>query len=523
MRARFTQNLQPLAAILTLAVVAITLDLAAQGLRITGITLTPQHSVAIRYDSNTNAYFILYAGDAVTTISQPVTLALGATGECTLTVTQSIEQPATFFLLREVPLTLPLDLDGDGIDDAFELRHAVALDPLDRGDAFRDYDGDGTANWEEYQFGSDPLLPNPMPAIAPGSHHTLLLKTDGTVWSWGNNFVGQLGNGNFQDQPIPQRILIGGPFVGVAAGDLHSLAIAVGGEVWGWGENESRQLGPFGGAGGSVPSQVLILPNCKRIAAGGALSVAVGADGTVWTSGIITFTPPFVRSWAQFGNQTNWNEVVVGGQYACNSVSPCPPSSCGAMTHSAGLTKSGTLWSWGENLFGQLGISGTAGTNSPVQVGAATNWARIAAGEGHTVALRTDGSLWSWGWNAYGQLGDGTTNNRVSPVRVGNVNDWASVAAGYRHTLALKTDGTLWAWGCNGSGQLGNGTTSSTSSPTRIGSDDDWVAVTAGAEHTVALKSNGSIWAWGSNQYGQVGDGSSAQQSSPVQVGSAYP
>lgn len=88
MKACFTQNLQPLATILTLGVVAITLDLAAQGPRITGITLTPQNSVTIRYDSNTNAYFILYAGDAVTTISQPVALALGALGECTLTITQ---------------------------------------------------------------------------------------------------------------------------------------------------------------------------------------------------------------------------------------------------------------------------------------------------------------------------------------------------------------------------------------------------------------------------------------------------
>jgi hypothetical protein len=110
MRARFTQNLQPLATILTLAVVAITLDLAAQGLRITGIALTPQNSVAIRYESNTNAYFILYAGDAVTTISQPVTLALGALGECTLTITQSTQSPTTVCMLREVPLGLPLDV-----------------------------------------------------------------------------------------------------------------------------------------------------------------------------------------------------------------------------------------------------------------------------------------------------------------------------------------------------------------------------------------------------------------------------
>jgi alpha-tubulin suppressor-like RCC1 family protein len=165
----------------------------------------------------------------------------------------------------------------------------------------------------------------------------------------------------------------------------------------------------------------------------------------------------------------------------------------------------GGLWAWGWNGTGQLGI-GTSGSDSvqytPVRVGSDNNWASIVTGSNHTVGVRTDSSLWAWGNNSLGALGLGDTENRNVPVRVGSANDWVFVAAGqYHQTLAIKTDGSLWACGPNGYGQLGVGTT--TAEPSRVlvqvGTDKNWAMASGGSESTFAMKSDGTLWRWGLN------------------------
>jgi alpha-tubulin suppressor-like RCC1 family protein len=188
----------------------------------------------------------------------------------------------------------------------------------------------------------------------------------------------------------------------------------------------------------------------------------------------------------------------------------------------AGNTKTdGTLWSWGLNIYGQLGLGNITNRSSPNQVGALTTWLNITAGYAHTLATKTDGTLWSWGYNVYGQLGLGNTTDRSSPVQVGALTTWLNIAASYAHTLATKTDGTLWSWGRNLDGQLGSGTTANRSSPVQVGALTTWSTVLAGGGNfSLAVKTDGTLWAWGSGAtYGALGLGNTTNYSSPKQIG----
>ena len=145
------------------------------------------------------------------------------------------------------------------------------------------------------------------------------------------------------------------------------------------------------------------------------------------------------------------------------------------LSHCAAIKTDGTLWAWGLNTDGQLGLNNIAHRSSPVQVGSLTDWKLVAAGSYFAVAIKTDGTLWSWGRGTAiaplgaGALGLGNTAHRSSPVQVGSLTDWKQVSAGAYHTRAIKTDGTLWTWGDNTSGQLGLGNTIHRSSPVQVG------------------------------------------------------
>ncbi len=196
--------------------------------------------------------------------------------------------------------------------------------------------------------------------------------------------------------------------------------------------------------------------------------------------------------------------------------------SCGP-THTVALQKDGTLWAWGANYHGQLGLGSrniSTSRNTPTQVGAASDWAGVSCANDYTEALKTDGTLWAWARNDSGELGLGNTIWRFAPTEVGRVQNWAAVSCGASHTLAVKKDGTLWAWGANQDGQLGLGDTSNRDSPTEIGSASDWAAVSCGASHTLAVKKDGTLWAWGANQDGQLGLGDTSNRDSPTEVGS---
>jgi alpha-tubulin suppressor-like RCC1 family protein len=186
----------------------------------------------------------------------------------------------------------------------------------------------------------------------------------------------------------------------------------------------------------------------------------------------------------------------------------------------------GTLWAWGYNNNGQLGLGDITNRSSPVQVGALSNWANVSAGQNDwSIAVKTDGTLWTWGNNVTGQLGDGTVVNKSSPIQIGALTAWLIPSAGYRHALVTKTNGTLWAWGENNYGQVGNNATSAqVLSPIQIGALTNWSIASAAVSFSLAVKTDGTLWSWGQNSVGQLGQntvGAGTYKSSPTQVGSS--
>jgi len=189
--------------------------------------------------------------------------------------------------------------------------------------------------------------------------------------------------------------------------------------------------------------------------------------------------------------------------------------------HALAIKADGSLWAWGGNKSGQLGVGDTAERETPVRVGDASNWKSVSAGGGHSLAIRADGSLWAWGKNTYGQLGVrvGDTIDKNTPTRVGADSDWKAVSAGGDHSLAIKSDGSLWGWGHSEYGQIGNGSYMfAWTIPKRVGTGNNWKAVSAGRVHSFAIQADGSLWAWGQNLLGSAPkDGSGV----PVRVGGA--
>ena len=184
----------------------------------------------------------------------------------------------------------------------------------------------------------------------------------------------------------------------------------------------------------------------------------------------------------------------------------------------------GTLWGWGYNGYGETGSpTSVSQYDSPNQVAGST-WARASGFPGHhsALAVKTDGTLWSWGQNEYGQLGHGNTSGaNAGPVQIGSGTDWSSSSysihmSGY-YGMAIKTDGTLWMWGSNQGGMLGQNNQTQYSSPRQV-PGTDWAKCGRGYNTTWAIKSNGDAYGWGQNGYGDLGVGNKTQYSSPKQI-----
>ncbi len=192
--------------------------------------------------------------------------------------------------------------------------------------------------------------------------------------------------------------------------------------------------------------------------------------------------------------------------------------------HFAAIKSDGTLWTWGDNQYGQLGQGDTTARDEPTQVGVLTTWSSVVCGADHTLAIKTDGTLWAWGRNDYCQLGNGAdTTNDIIPTQVGAATTWSTLSAGLRHSVARRTDNTLWSWGSNTRGQCGQGVTDPVSSPTQVGVGTQWTSVVCGQYHTMALLTDGvgviKLYTTGENEYGQLGQGNTTDKTTFTQVG----
>jgi len=279
-------------------------------------------------------------------------------------------------------------------------------------------------------------------------------------------------------------------------------------QLWIWGRNADGQLGLNDTANRSSPVQVGALTTWSQTAAGYKFSLAVKTDGTLWSWGYNTYS----------------GQLGLGDTANCSS-----PVQVGALTawaqvaagnnFSLAIKTDGALWSWGRNVEGMLGLNDTANRSSPVQVGALTTWSQVAGGFTFSLAVKTDGTLWGWGYNGLGQLGLNDTANRSSPVQVGALTTWSKVTGGNNFSVAVKTDGTLWSWGANTNGRLGLNDTVYRSSPVQIGALTTWSQIAGGSGFCLAIKTDGTLWSWGYNSYGKLGLNDTANRSSPVQVG----
>lgn len=342
------------------------------------------------------------------------------------------------------------------------------------------------------------------------------------LWTAGNNFWGQIGDQTTVNRFSFTQVGLLSNWSQVASGGNSATqgttaAVKTDGTLWAWGFNDKGQLGQNDTAPRSSPVQVGALTNWYQVALTRGSSVAIKTDGTLWSWGyngngdlgqnnIISRSSP-----VQVGSLTNWGQV-----------------SCGYL-HVSAIKTDGTLWGWGRNNAGQVGDGTVIPRSSPVQIGALTNWSQVSVGGfssgDFTVAVTKSGTIFAWGYAGQGQLGNSNVIRRSSPVQIGGMTNWSQAATGDNFSIAVKTDGTLWGWGANFTGSLGTGNTTLFSSPVQVGALTNWRRAAAGGNGssggtTAAVKTDGTLWTWGLNNKGQLGLGGGANRSSPVQVGS---
>jgi len=286
-------------------------------------------------------------------------------------------------------------------------------------------------------------------AVYAEGSHSMAMKSDGTLWAWGYNFSGELGDGTFTTRKTPVQVTgLPDDVAQVAAGGDHNLALTDSGTVWAWGRNTWGQLGNGGTQDSPVPVQVAGLTGIAAIAAGGYASYAVTSSGSVYAWGDGNYGALGLGD----ENERHTPTLVPG-------ISTATAVTAGYDVAHARLS-SGAVKGWGQNFYGQVGDGGPRDWRlSPVTVGNLTGANQVASGGNHTMALRSDGTVWAWGNNHSGQLGDGTTTDRDLPVQVSGLSGVKGIEGGANWlSSAVAGDGKVYAWGDNGYGQIGNGT-----------------------------------------------------------------
>ena len=296
--------------------------------------------------------------------------------------------------------------------------------------------------------------------ISCGWTYTVALKEDGTLWAWGQNTNGQLGDSTYNHSPYPKKIGNDSNWKSVKATPYSCVAIKKDGTLWTWGQNIYGQLGN----GSNSPND-----NIPR----------------------------------QVGTSNDWFEVFAGNGGHCFA-----------------LKNNGALWGWGWNNSGQLGLGDTINRYFPVQIGNDNDWINVSNGQSFTLALKSTGTLWAFGNNTGGQLGNSSYTRSLTPIQIGNESNWLRISASYYTSHGIKTNGKLYAWGGDGGyGTLGIGSFGANyNSPQLIGNDQDWNQLESGTFHVIAKKNNGKLYSWGWNDNGQLGNNSYTKSHTPTLI-----
>ena len=339
--------------------------------------------------------------------------------------------------------------------------------------------------------------------IAAGYSHTLVVTNKGeTVWAFGNNNFGQLGIGTREHTHEPTIIKklsdLSDDIEKVAVGKYHSVALTDDNEAWSWGMNYYGQLGLGKNGDGYtvdelVPKRIDIDSDDDEIidiAAGDFHTLALTEDGSVWSWGRNNF--------GQLGLSTTGNKDSPVKIKELDDVEQIIAYG----SHSLALTEDGSVYSWGENWGGVLG-NNISMTNQPTQIEGLDNIIEIDSGKYHVVALKEDGTVWTIGSNYFGQSNADEESPQAKQVK--GLTNIVSIAAGDQHNLALKEDGTVWAWGQNIYGEIGSGTNNHQIIPIQVKNLNNVKKIEAGQSYSLAITEDDQIWTWGLNNFGQIG------------------
>ena len=342
------------------------------------------------------------------------------------------------------------------------------------------------------------------PTMIAGGVHSLGIRSDAKLYTWGYNTKGQLGDGTTTQRESPTAI--GScPWNRVAGGTQaaagYSLGIRADDKLYAWGYNEYGQLGD-GSTTDRLSPTAIGSSTWKAIAAGNYHSLGILGDDKLFAWGLngngqLGDGSTTQRTAPTAVGSCTWKAIAAGGWF------------------SLGIRADDKLYAWGLNTYGQLGDGSTTQRISPTVIGSST-WKAIAAGTNHSLGILSDDKLFAWGRNQYGELGDGTTTQRVSPTAIGSCT-WKAIAAGVSHSLGIRGDDALYAWGRNAYGDLGDGSNTQRESPTAIGSCT-WKAIAAGEAYSLGIRADSTAYGWGYNTFGCVGDGTTTHRTAPVGV-----
>lgn len=407
--------------------------------------------------------------------------------------------------MRSLVVPLALVLAGCGFDIRFRASGDDAGPP-----------GDGSGNNDA----ADGALPDAAPptrrcTLGLGSDHSCVLRMDGTVWCWGQNAFGELGQGASPSSPTALQVTLGMTATSFATKSYHACAGLQDGSVKCWGLNDSNQIGDGIVGNRLTPATVANLAQVTQVAVGRAHSCALRTSGAVTCWGSNTSGQLGDGGYTPKTTPTS----TVGG------LSSVPLSITLASSHACALLASGEGQCWGDNAYRQLGdgsnIDRTSATAMPVasiQQIAPSGYSVTPYTGGATCALATTGTVTCWGSNDFGQLGNGTTSTMPTstPVQVQNLTDAVELVAGRYHVCARRAGGAVVCWGRNDFGQIGDGTNNTRSSPSAVTLPRPAVHVGTGGWHTCALLDDSSLYCWGANSAGQLGDGSTTGRTMPV-------
>ena len=363
----------------------------------------------------------------------------------------------------------------------------------------------------------DAANPSVRPELATGRFHNVALKADGSVWGWGLNTNKQLGDGTTTNRTQPVQVQgLTGTFVSVAAGGYHSLALRDDGTLWAWGANGNGQLGDGTSGGDKAPVQVQNLFNVVAMAGGAGFSLGLESDGDVWAWGH--------NYYCQLGN-SSYNPS--GLPVRVTTADPALPYLTNVVAIAAGqfsglaVRGDGSVWAWGNNAHGRLGDGTTTERCRAVKIALPDGAVAVdvSMGDNHSLALLSNGTVLAWGHNGHGQLGTGGSGgvpspaSSLTPLAIPGLSNVTQIDAGAYVSLAVS-NGVFFAWGNHTYGQLCSGSGggySNSMSPVPVSPGPSasllpaFEYVGAGEYFSVAMGSDGTLWSCGFDGYGSLG------------------